>query len=114
MENQKAMSFNAFKDAGISEEEDDRPIPRLRPFLQNRGHRKSWCELQAVIEVTPTVLPAAVKNTQAMIQAAAKATPASVRKRLSLEYELIDKSLDLGPSCKIEGTERAGVNYKQQ
>ena len=77
---------------GISEEEvifeicADRPSPRFWTFLQNRGHGKSWCELQAV-KITPAALLAAVKITSAMIQAAVKTTPASVKKSLYLKYK---------------------------
>jgi len=57
---------------------------------------------------------AAVKITLVMIQAAVEAELASVRKRLCLEYVLIDRSPDLGPACKIEGTGRVGLSYKHQ
>ena len=57
---------------------------------------------------------AAVKITLVMIQPAVEAALASVRKRLCLEYVLIDRSLDLGPACKIEGTGRVIVSSRLQ
>ena len=82
--------------------------------MRNRVHRKSWYELQATVKVPPATLLAAVKITLAMSQGALEAKRASVKKRSSSAYALVDRFHDLSPPVKIQGVGTVGAGSKQQ